>query len=173
MFSTRPVMRLSMTTTSCPLPTSKSLKWLPKNPAPPVINIRMSPFSFFYKRILLLSTNRNEAFQRQELIAHQPIYTHSIECTTVLLFGGLAQSILSCCGYLPTMNCPSTKAEDRNMPLLAHACRRSLFKEFHEQFFIPCSSYFPLEMLLDGCISGAGEPLSQPAVIPHSRHRST
>ena len=130
------------------------------------------------------------------------------------------------------MNCPSTKAEDRNMPLLAHACRgsssrswvgtldssnnnyevitlsgdnridvwaktpkmtvmvfpggheaklhvrcyvraASLSKEFHEQFFIPCSSYFPLEMLLDGCISGTGEPLSQFAVIPHSRHSIT
>src|SRR6476660_1983889 len=73
MFSTRPVIRLSIATTSCPFPINKSLRWLPKNPAPPVIRMRMGPYSFF-NSFLSLSADRNEAYSRRNYSSRQPIY---------------------------------------------------------------------------------------------------
>jgi hypothetical protein len=40
-FEARPVEKLSMATTWCPSETSRSDKWDPINPAPPVIRIRI------------------------------------------------------------------------------------------------------------------------------------
>src|SRR2546427_2522826 len=41
MFSLRPVLKLSTQTTSWPSPSSRSQRWQPKNPAPPVTRTRI------------------------------------------------------------------------------------------------------------------------------------
>ena len=43
MFSLRPVMKLSIPTTSCPWPSSMSVIWEPRKPPAPEIRIRMTP----------------------------------------------------------------------------------------------------------------------------------
>src|SRR5262249_587712 len=45
MFLTSPVTRLSIAITCSPSLNNRSVKWLPIKPPPPVIKIRMSPFS--------------------------------------------------------------------------------------------------------------------------------